>query len=62
MDPKSSDDVPTRPVCAVCGKTAIKGGPIVPGRDFIASPEVGQCSWGDGWSYCRTFDLWRPEG
>lgn len=58
--PESPDDVPTRPVCAACGKTAIKGGPLVPTRDFIAS--IGQCSYGDGWSYCHTSDLYRPEG
>lgn len=57
--PFGGEDDPTVPICLSCGEEAIHGGPIVPDRGFIST--VGQCAFGDGWTWCETAKVFKVD-
>jgi hypothetical protein len=49
------DQKTTVAICLVCGKTAYKGGELPPGEKMVKKMWFW-CAFGEGWSYCNTYD------
>lgn len=50
-------------VCYDCGAEIIRGGPIVPSAEGIASASTDRCVAGKNWAWChvkRRFSHWMP--
>jgi hypothetical protein len=56
QNPSPDDD--TKPRCQECLGDAEKGGEIVPDEEPVRR-RWGFCAFGDGWSWCNTFQRFK---